>query len=109
MVSVILFCINSCFSALVASVSCVPPALALRFILNLLIFSILSLLVLFGMNFGMIIEGGGGEGWALKSIPSAIPYFNLSTFRFKNKITIYGPNNERNLHSTRYRTLYGAR
>ncbi len=41
------------------------------------IFSILSLLVLFGMNFGMIIEGGGGEGWAIKAIPSAIPYFNL--------------------------------
>ena len=41
------------------------------------IFSILSLLVLFGMNFGMIIEGGGGEGWALRAIPSAIPYFNL--------------------------------
>ncbi len=41
------------------------------------IFSILSLLVLFGMNFGMIIQGGGGEGWAIRSIPSAIPYFNL--------------------------------
>ena len=41
------------------------------------IFSILSLLVLFGMNFGMIIEGGGDEGWAIRSIPSAIPYFNL--------------------------------
>ena len=41
------------------------------------IFGILSLLVLFGMNFGMIIEGGGGEGWAIRAIPSAIPYFNL--------------------------------
>ncbi len=41
------------------------------------IFGILSLLVLFGMNFGMIIEGGGGDGWAIRSIPSAIPYFNL--------------------------------
>ena len=41
------------------------------------IFAILSLLVLFGMNFGMIIEGGGSEGWAIRSIPSAIPYFNL--------------------------------
>jgi ABC-type transport system involved in multi-copper enzyme maturation permease subunit len=41
------------------------------------IFGILSLLVLFGMNFGFIIEGGGSEGWAIKSIPSAIPYFNL--------------------------------
>ena len=41
------------------------------------IFSILSLLVLFGMNFGMLVEGGGGEGWAIRAIPSAIPYFNL--------------------------------
>jgi ABC-type transport system involved in multi-copper enzyme maturation permease subunit len=41
------------------------------------IFSILSLLVLFGMNFGFIIEGGGGQGWAIRAIPSAIPYFNL--------------------------------
>uniref|UniRef100_UPI003217C1C2 golvesin C-terminal-like domain-containing protein n=1 Tax=uncultured Draconibacterium sp. TaxID=1573823 RepID=UPI003217C1C2 len=41
------------------------------------IFSILSLLVLFGMNFGMVIEGGGSEGWAIRAIPSAIPYFNL--------------------------------
>ena len=41
------------------------------------IFGVLSLLVLFGMNFGMIIEGGGQQGWAIRSIPSAIPYFNL--------------------------------
>ncbi|MBN1925685.1 MAG: hypothetical protein JW798_07615, partial [Prolixibacteraceae bacterium] len=41
------------------------------------IFSILSLLVLFGLNFGMVIQGGGGDGWAIRSIPSAIPYFNL--------------------------------
>lgn len=41
------------------------------------IFGILSLLVLFGMNFGMIIEGGGGDGWAIRAIPSSIPYFNL--------------------------------
>ncbi|MBT6007554.1 MAG: xanthan lyase, partial [Prolixibacteraceae bacterium] len=41
------------------------------------IFGVLSLLVLFGMNFGMVIEGGGGDGWAIRSIPSAIPYFNL--------------------------------
>jgi len=41
------------------------------------IFSVLSLLVLFGMNFGLVIEGGGEEGWAIRSIPSAIPYFNL--------------------------------
>lgn len=41
------------------------------------IFGILSLLVLFGMNFGFIIEGGGEQGWAIRSIPSAIPYFNL--------------------------------
>jgi len=41
------------------------------------IFSGLSLLILFGMNFGMVIQGGGGEGWALRAVPSAIPYFNL--------------------------------
>lgn len=41
------------------------------------IFGVLSLVVLFGMNFGMIIEGGGEEGWAIRSIPAAIPYFNL--------------------------------
>lgn len=41
------------------------------------IFSILSLLVLFGMNFGLVIEGGGSQGWAIRAIPSAIPYFNL--------------------------------
>lgn len=41
------------------------------------IFAILSLLILFGMNFGMVIQGGGSEGWAIRSIPSAIPYFNL--------------------------------
>ncbi|HPF50397.1 MAG TPA: hypothetical protein PK335_02425 [Draconibacterium sp.] len=41
------------------------------------IFGILSLLVLFGMNFGLVVEGGGGDGWAIRAIPSAIPYFNL--------------------------------
>jgi hypothetical protein len=41
------------------------------------IFGILSLVVLFGLNFGMVIQGGGGEGWMIKAIPSAIPYFNL--------------------------------
>lgn len=41
------------------------------------IFGVLSLLVLFGLNFGMIIEGGGDQGWAIRSIPAAIPYFNL--------------------------------
>lgn len=41
------------------------------------IFAILSLLVLFGINFGIVIQGGGGEGWAVRSIPSAIPYSNL--------------------------------
>ncbi|NQU86259.1 MAG: ABC transporter permease, partial [Mariniphaga sp.] len=41
------------------------------------IFSGLSMLILFGMNFGMVIEGGGGQGWVIKAIPSAIPYFNL--------------------------------
>jgi hypothetical protein len=29
------------------------------------------------MNFGMVIQGGGGTGWALRAIPSSIPYFNL--------------------------------
>jgi len=41
------------------------------------IFSILSLLVLLGLNFGMIIEGGGGDGWIIQAVPAAIPYFNL--------------------------------
>ncbi len=41
------------------------------------IFSILSLFILFGINFGFIIESGGGESWSIRSIPSAIPYFNL--------------------------------
>jgi ABC-type transport system involved in multi-copper enzyme maturation permease subunit len=41
------------------------------------IFAILSLVILFGMNFGMVIQGGGSDGWAIRSIPSAIPYFNL--------------------------------
>ncbi len=41
------------------------------------IFGVLSLLVLFGLNFGMIIQGGGDTGWAIRSIPSAIPYSNL--------------------------------
>ncbi len=41
------------------------------------IFGILSLLVLFSMNFGMVIQGGGADGWAIRAIPSAIPYFNL--------------------------------
>ena len=41
------------------------------------IFSILSLLVLFGVNFSMVVEGQGDSSWAIRSIPSAIPYFNL--------------------------------
>ncbi|MBN2636134.1 MAG: hypothetical protein JXR61_07675 [Prolixibacteraceae bacterium] len=41
------------------------------------IFSILSLLVLFGINFAMVVEGGGDGSWAIRSIPSSIPYFNL--------------------------------
>lgn len=41
------------------------------------IFSGLSLLVLFGMNFGLLIEGGGPLGWTVRAVPSAIPYFNL--------------------------------
>lgn len=41
------------------------------------IFSILSILVLLGINFAMVIQGSGGDSWAIRSIPSAIPYFNL--------------------------------
>ncbi len=41
------------------------------------IFGILSLLVLFGLNFAFVIEGGGNESWMVRSIPSAIPYFNI--------------------------------
>ncbi len=41
------------------------------------IFGVLSLGVLFVLNFGMVIEGGGDQGWAIRSIPSAIPYTNL--------------------------------
>ncbi|MFA7489133.1 MAG: hypothetical protein WCY58_00100 [Mariniphaga sp.] len=41
------------------------------------IFSVLSLLVLFLLNFGMIFQGGGDAGWAIRSVPAAIPYFNL--------------------------------
>lgn len=41
------------------------------------IFSILSLLVLFGVNFAMVVQGQGSESWAIRSIPSSIPYFNL--------------------------------
>ncbi|GAP69964.1 ABC-2 family transporter protein [Bacteroidales bacterium 6E] len=40
------------------------------------IFGVLSILVLFGMNFGMVSEGGGSQ-WIFRAIPSAIPYFNL--------------------------------
>lgn len=40
------------------------------------IFGILSLVLLFGMNFGMISEGGASQ-WIFRAIPSSIPYFNL--------------------------------
>lgn len=40
------------------------------------IFSILSLTVLFFMNFGMVSEGGDAQ-WIFRAIPSAIPYLNL--------------------------------
>ena len=40
------------------------------------IFGILSLIVLFFMNFGMISEGGQAV-WVYRAIPSTIPYFNL--------------------------------
>lgn len=41
------------------------------------IFSIVSLWFVFGFNFGMIINNVGDQGWAIRAIPSAIPYFNL--------------------------------
>jgi hypothetical protein len=41
------------------------------------IFSVLSLIVLFGVNFAMVVQGGGADSWAIRSIPSSIPYFNL--------------------------------
>lgn len=40
------------------------------------IFGILSILILFMLNFGMVSEGGGSQ-WIFRAIPSAIPYFNL--------------------------------
>ncbi len=44
------------------------------------IFSILSLLLLFFMNLMLLVRGGGDTGWAMRSIPSAIPYSNLLIF-----------------------------
>lgn len=41
------------------------------------IFGVLSLGVLFTLNLGMVIQGGGDLGWAVRSIPSSIPYTNL--------------------------------
>ena len=40
------------------------------------IFGILSILILFMLNFGMVSEGGGSQ-WIFRAIPSSIPYFNL--------------------------------
>jgi len=40
------------------------------------IFSILSLVVLFVMNLGLVSEVGDA-GWIFRAIPSSIPYFNL--------------------------------
>ena len=40
------------------------------------IFGVLSIVVLFGMNFGMVSDGGGSQ-YIFRAIPSAIPYFNL--------------------------------
>jgi ABC-type transport system involved in multi-copper enzyme maturation permease subunit len=40
------------------------------------IFSILSLVVLFFMNLGMVSEAGNAS-WIFRAIPSSIPYFNL--------------------------------
>lgn len=41
------------------------------------IFSALSLFVLFFVNFVLVTQGMGGQSWAIRSIPSSIPYFNL--------------------------------
>ncbi|MDR2910505.1 MAG: hypothetical protein LBV47_03945 [Bacteroidales bacterium] len=41
------------------------------------IFSALSLFVLFFVNFAMVVQGIGPQSWAIRSIPSSIPYFNL--------------------------------
>ncbi len=40
------------------------------------IFSVLSLVVLFFMNLGMVSEAGNAS-WIFRAIPSSIPYFNL--------------------------------
>ncbi len=40
------------------------------------IFSILSLLVLFMMNLGMVSDAGNAS-WIFRAVPTAIPYFNL--------------------------------
>ncbi len=40
------------------------------------IFGILSLVVLFFMNFGLVSEGGDAR-WIFRAIPSTIPYYNL--------------------------------
>ena len=40
------------------------------------IFGVLSILVLFLLNFGMVSEGGSSQ-WIFRAIPSSIPYFNL--------------------------------
>jgi ABC-type transport system involved in multi-copper enzyme maturation permease subunit len=40
------------------------------------IFGILSIVILFAMNFAMVSEGGASM-WIFRAIPSSIPYFNL--------------------------------
>jgi ABC-type transport system involved in multi-copper enzyme maturation permease subunit len=40
------------------------------------IFGVLSILILFLLNFGMVSEGGASQ-WIFRAIPSSIPYFNL--------------------------------
>lgn len=40
------------------------------------IFGVLSILILFFLNFTMVSEGGNSP-WIFRAIPSAIPYFNL--------------------------------
>jgi ABC-type transport system involved in multi-copper enzyme maturation permease subunit len=42
------------------------------------IFSILTLLMLLGTNIGMLTENNGQLGWAIRSLSSNIPYFNIA-------------------------------
>jgi len=42
------------------------------------IFSILTLLMLFGTNIGMLTQDSGQMAWTIKSLSSNIPYFNVA-------------------------------